>query len=733
MYHCEITSDLVPFENANPPGTDGKNLLLVRNDITLNVNYTESCVSLAQPLNGATNVPVNTGITWIENSGACGYYLSVGTNAAATNLINNVDVGEVNTYNFTSNLSPSTVYYVKIVPYFASGTTLTCSIYSFTTGIITTIPSCTTLLDPENNATQIPIDANLSWNPANGADGYYLSVGTTSGGTDLINNQNVGNVTTYDFTTDLPYNTTIYVSIAPYNAAGNATGCTQESFITEPQPIVIPDCTNLSNPLADATNVSNATNLTWNTVATATGYYLSVGTTSGSTDLVNYLNVGNVTTYDFTTDLPYNTTIYVSITPYNTAGNATGCTQESFTTESQPIVIPDCTNLSNPLASATNVGITTNLTWNAVSTATGYYLSVGTTSGGTDLVNNQDVGNVTTYDFTTDLPYNSTIYVTLTPYNTTGNATGCTQESFITEPQPIVIPDCTNLSNPLANATNVGIATNLTWNAVATAMGYYLSVGTTSGGTDLVNNQDVGNVTTYDFTTDLPYNTTIYVSITPYNTAGNATGCTQESFTTESQSIVIPDCTNLSNPLASATNVSITTNLTWNAVATATGYYLSVGTTSGGTDLVNNLNVGNVTTYDFTTDLPYTTTIYVSITPYNTAGNATGCTQESFTTEMPVLSETKYGISPDGDGINDYLEIVGIEIYPQNKISIYNRWGDLVFEMKNYNNSDKKFEGIANKSRELGADILPEGTYFFVLDINANAQEALKGFIVLKR
>jgi len=72
--------------------------------------------------------------------------------------------------------------------------------------------------------------------------------------------------------------------------------------------------------------------------------------------------------------------------------------------------------------------------------------------------------------------------------------------------------------------------------------------------------------------------TTIFVTIIPYNTAGNALACTEESFTTET---IIPLCTNLTTPLDSTTNVTITTDLDWTAIANADGYILTVGTTAG--------------------------------------------------------------------------------------------------------------------------------------------------------
>jgi len=93
-------------------------------------------------------------------------------------------------------------------------------------------------------------------------------------------------------------------------------------------------------------------------------------------------------------------------------------------------------------------------------------------------------------------------------------------------------PNCTAMTSPAPAATNVAIASTISW-ATATGIptGYRLSVGTTAGGTQVVNNVDVGNVTTYNAGT-LAYSTTYYVTVTPYNTNGSATGCTENSFTT---------------------------------------------------------------------------------------------------------------------------------------------------------------------------------------------------------
>ena len=94
--------------------------------------------------------------------------------------------------------------------------------------------------------------------------------------------------------------------------------------------------------------------------------------------------------------------------------------------------VPNCTQLSTPSDGATNIAITTDLTWTAVTDATGYLLTIGTTASGTDILNNVDVGNTTTYNPTTDFAENQHYYVTVIAYNTVGNATSCTETSFTT-------------------------------------------------------------------------------------------------------------------------------------------------------------------------------------------------------------------------------------------------------------------------------------------------------------
>jgi gliding motility-associated-like protein len=103
------------------------------------------------------------------------------------------------------------------------------------------------------------------------------------------------------------------------------------------------------------------------------------------------------------------------------------------------------------------------------------------------------------------------------------------------------------------------------------------------------------------------------------------------------------------------------------------------------------------------------------------------------TTETPQLEDdiviVHQGVSPNGDGVDDFLQIDGILAFPDNRLMIMNRNGMLVYEAKGYDNASKVFDGHSNKN---GAMQLP-GTYFYSLDYTVNGITKHKtGFLVLK-
>ncbi|MFN5544893.1 MAG: tandem-95 repeat protein [Bacteroidota bacterium] len=87
------------------------------------------------------------------------------------------------------------------------------------------------------------------------------------------------------------------------------------------------------------------------------------------------------------------------------------------------------------------------------------------------------------------------------------------------------------------------------------------------------------------------------------------------------------------------------------------------------------------------------------------------------------------GFSPDGDGVNDRFVIPGIEKYPNNKLTIVNRWGEAVYVMEKYNNS---WGGEPNMGFTLENGILPAGAYFYILE-TGTADKPLTGSLYINK
>jgi gliding motility-associated-like protein len=86
-------------------------------------------------------------------------------------------------------------------------------------------------------------------------------------------------------------------------------------------------------------------------------------------------------------------------------------------------------------------------------------------------------------------------------------------------------------------------------------------------------------------------------------------------------------------------------------------------------------------------------------------------------------------VSADGNDLNASMKISNITAFPNNKVSIFNRWGDKVWEVNGYDNEQKVFTGNSNQG---GDNELPAGTYFYVID-KGDGSPVVNGFVSLKR
>ncbi|WP_207429085.1 Calx-beta domain-containing protein [Pedobacter sp. SYSU D00535] len=111
-------------------------------------------------------------------------------------------------------------------------------------------------------------------------------------------------------------------------------------------------------------------------------------------------------------------------------------------------------------------------------------------------------------------------------------------------------------------------------------------------------------------------------------------------------------------------------------------------------------------------------------------------------TERPLGPDENHHITPDpyaspnGDGRgNEGFVIHNIDKYPDNEVTIFNRWGNEVFRIKGYNNKDKVFTGVANSGLLANKEsTLPDGVYYYIIRTKVdNVAKMNKGYVIIKR
>jgi gliding motility-associated-like protein len=98
--------------------------------------------------------------------------------------------------------------------------------------------------------------------------------------------------------------------------------------------------------------------------------------------------------------------------------------------------------------------------------------------------------------------------------------------------------------------------------------------------------------------------------------------------------------------------------------------------------------------------------------------------------------EVYSSLTPNGDGNNDVFIIRNIENYPENNVSIFNRWGIVVYDVDGYGQDNKYFKGISEGRITINSqDELPIGTYFYIIKYKNNngEQKQRSGYLYINR
>ena len=95
--------------------------------------------------------------------------------------------------------------------------------------------------------------------------------------------------------------------------------------------------------------------------------------------------------------------------------------------------------------------------------------------------------------------------------------------------------------------------------------------------------------------------------------------------------------------------------------------------------------------------------------------------------EPPTLDNVPNTITPNGDGLNEtlYFDILDTGEYPDAEMTVFNRWGGVVWEKQPYAND---FSGLNMSGEEL-----PQGTYYYVLRLNVGGGDIVRGHVTVLR
>ena len=85
------------------------------------------------------------------------------------------------------------------------------------------------------------------------------------------------------------------------------------------------------------------------------------------------------------------------------------------------------------------------------------------------------------------------------------------------------------------------------------------------------------------------------------------------------------------------------------------------------------------------------------------------------------------GFSPNGDGQNDTWVIENIDNYPNNKVAIFNRWGEKMYQANDYKND---WDGKANQ-RGGSNEKLPVGSYLYIIHFNEPGVASIQGWLYI--
>lgn len=398
-----------------------------------------NCASTVTGLTSSALAPNSATISWTASTTAPGsgyeYYYSTSSTAPTVTTTPSGSVGAGIVTANLSGLTPSTQYYYWVRGN-CNGTDK--GVWSSSANF-TTLGLCPTVSSPAANATGVSLNPTITWAVINGATGYKIKVGTTSGASNIVDADVAGgSSTSYPITATLNNATTYYYSVTAYTATTTApaTPCSIRMFTT----------------ICSASNVPYSENFDTTAVGSSTN--------TNAPTCWKYLEPTGWAGYG-----------YVSTTAFTSSPNGYYIYTDTATTGGGMLVSPQTTNLTNG---------NNRVRFSANGGGSGYTMEVGTLSDPNDAATFVAIGSPISLT-TTMSPYIVNIPVGTNQYLAFRHGGGSSRSIRLDDIFVEVAPSCLEPTAIVtSNITNAGATIGWTAPTTVPTIGYEVYYSTTN-------------------------------------------------------------------------------------------------------------------------------------------------------------------------------------------------------------------------------------------------------------
>ncbi|HEX5170221.1 MAG TPA: HYR domain-containing protein [Cyclobacteriaceae bacterium] len=117
----------------------------------------------------------------------------------------------------------------------------------------------------------------------------------------------------------------------------------------------------------------------------------------------------------------------------------------------------------------------------------------------------------------------------------------------------------------------------------------------------------------------------------------------------------------------------------------------------------------------------------VEYTATDDSGVGTTCTFNITVAYKEVKIEVVELVTPNGDGVNDEWIITDLDQFTNNRVTIFDRWGNVIYQASGYDNESVVWKGENSKG-----SLVPTGTYYYTIEVDYRAEKVKQtGFIEL--